>query len=213
MARLRARASIASRRPRQKAAYARRPRTDRSCRRCSRRRRARAPPPRPWRPIPAAWSTGSLIKASNKRRTIASACSRTLFTSGCRYIRVNRKALMSRSAASMAASMPDKRPPGGGDRFRTVDLRFGDPPAALADGVLDEPGDDAAGQLVDRTRLLEPGMERVDLSHQAVDETGRRREAPRAETVQRASHRRCHARHRRYRRQSQRLAPLSSHKG
>ena len=55
--------------------------------------------------------------------------------------------------------MPDKGAAGARDRLRARDLRFGDPPAALADRVLDETGDDAAGQFVDRARLLEPGME------------------------------------------------------
>ena len=77
---------------------------------------------------------------------------------------------MSRSAASIAAVCPTSVRPAAATASGTVDLRFGDPPAALADRVLDEPGDDAAGQLVDRARLLEARMESVDLSHQAVDE-------------------------------------------
>ena len=76
---------------------------------------------------------------------------------------------MSRSAVSMAAVWPTRVRPGEPDCFRTVDLRFGDPPAALADRVLDEPGDDATGQFVDRAGVLEAGMKSVDLSHQALD--------------------------------------------
>ena len=70
--------------------------------------------------------------------------------------------------------LPDQRPPGGGDRFRTRDPRFGNPPPALADCVLDEPGDHAASQLMDRARLLQAGMEIVDLTHHAVDKRNRR---------------------------------------
>ena len=66
--------------------------------------------------------------------------------------------------------MPDKRSPGHGDRLWAIDLRFGDPPAALSDRVLDEPSDDATGELMDRARLLEPGMEIVDFSHQVINE-------------------------------------------
>jgi iron-sulfur cluster insertion protein len=66
--------------------------------------------------------------------------------------------------------LPDKRPPGGSDRLRTVDLRFGDPPPALANRVLDKPGDHATRQLMNRPRRLKPGIEIVDLSHQALDE-------------------------------------------
>ena len=65
--------------------------------------------------------------------------------------------------------MSDQSSPSGGDRFRTVDLRFGDPPAALADRVLNESGDDATGEFVDRARLLKAGIEIVDLSHDAID--------------------------------------------
>ena len=65
--------------------------------------------------------------------------------------------------------MPDQGAAGARDRLRARDLRFGDPPAALADRVLDEPGDDAAGQLVDDARLLEAGMEAVDLPHEIAD--------------------------------------------
>src|SRR3984957_9905897 len=65
--------------------------------------------------------------------------------------------------------MPNKSSPGGGDRVRTVDPGFGDPPAAFADRVLNEPGNEATGQFVNRPRRLEAGMERVDLRHQAID--------------------------------------------
>ena len=85
-------------------------------------------------------------------------------------MRANRKALMSRSAASIAAEWPTSARPAAATASGLVDLRFGDPPAALADRVLDEAGDDAPGQFVDRARLLEAGMEVVDLPHQAVDE-------------------------------------------
>ena len=85
-------------------------------------------------------------------------------------MRAKRKALMSRSAASMAGEWPTSVRPAQRDRLGARHARFGDPPAALADRVLDEAGDDAAGQLVDRARLLEAGVEVVDLSHQVIDE-------------------------------------------
>ena len=84
-------------------------------------------------------------------------------------MRATRKALMSRSAASMAAECPTSVRPAAATASGLSTFEFGDPPAALADRVLNEPGDDATGQLVDRARLLEAGMEVVDLSHQAVD--------------------------------------------
>src|ERR1700722_9522784 len=64
--------------------------------------------------------------------------------------------------------MPNKSSPGRGDRARTVDPGFGDPPATFADRVLNEPGNEATGQFVNRPRRLEAGMERVDLVHQAI---------------------------------------------
>ena len=76
---------------------------------------------------------------------------------------------MSRSAASMAAECPTSVRPAAATASGLSTSDFGDPPAALADRVLDEPGDEATGQLVDRARRLEAGMERVDLSHQAID--------------------------------------------
>ena len=56
-----ARASIASRKRRQKGGHARRSRTGRSCRRCSRRPPARARPARPWRPSRRGIADGSVI--------------------------------------------------------------------------------------------------------------------------------------------------------
>ena len=76
---------------------------------------------------------------------------------------------MSRSAASMAAECPTSVRPAAATASGLSTFGFGDPPAAFADRVLDEPGDEATGQLMDRPRLLEAGMESVDLSHQAVD--------------------------------------------
>ena len=77
---------------------------------------------------------------------------------------------MSRSAASIASECPTSARPASRDRLRTVRLRLGDPPAALADRVLDEAGDDAAGQLVDDARLFEAGMAVVDLAQELGDE-------------------------------------------
>ena len=65
--------------------------------------------------------------------------------------------------------MPDEGLAGGGDRLRTVDLRFGDPSPALANRVLDEAGDDAPGKFVDDTWLFEPRIEIVDLAEQRCD--------------------------------------------
>ncbi len=58
----------------------------------------------------------------------------------------------------------DERPARRRDRFGAVRPRLGDPPPALADRVLDEAGDDAAGQFMDDARLLEAGMAVVDLA-------------------------------------------------
>ena len=76
---------------------------------------------------------------------------------------------MSRSAASMAGECPTRARPARATASGLATFDFGDPPAALADRVLDEPGDDAAGQLVDGARLLEAGMEAVDLPHEIAD--------------------------------------------
>ena len=76
---------------------------------------------------------------------------------------------MSRSAVSIAAVCPTSVRPAAATASGVVDLRFGDPPAALADCVLDEAGDETAGQLMDRARRLEAGMQAIDLPHQAVD--------------------------------------------
>ena len=84
-------------------------------------------------------------------------------------MRPMRKALMSRSAASMAGVCPTSVRPAAATASGLSTLGFGDPPAAFADRVLNEPGNEATGQLVDRARRLEAGMERVDLFHQAVD--------------------------------------------
>ena len=69
----------------------------------------------------------------------------------------------------------------GGDRLRTVDLRFRDPPPALADRVLDEAGDDAPGQFVNDARLLESRMEVVDLAEQRFGERNGRADVPQRE--------------------------------
>ncbi len=53
----------------------------------------------------------------------------------------------------------NERPARRGDRLRARDPRLLDPPAALADRVLDEPGDDATGQLVDDAGRFESRME------------------------------------------------------
>ncbi len=71
---------------------------------------------------------------------------------------------MSRSAASMAAVCPTSVRPAPATASGLSTLDFGDPPAALADRVLDEPGDEATGQLMDRARRLEAGMERSSTS-------------------------------------------------
>ena len=76
---------------------------------------------------------------------------------------------MSRSAVSMAAVWPTRVRPASPTASGLSTFEFGDSPAALADRVLDEPGDDATGQFVDRAGVLEAGMKSVDLSHQALD--------------------------------------------
>ena len=77
---------------------------------------------------------------------------------------------MSRSAASNGGRMADQGLAGGGDRFGAHDLRRGDPPAAFSDRILDEPRDDAPGELVNDARLFERRIEIVDLAEQSGDE-------------------------------------------
>ena len=85
-------------------------------------------------------------------------------------MRAKRNALMSRSAAWIAAECPTRALPATptASGLATSDSAIRRP--ALADRVLDESRDDAPGELVDRARLLEPWMEIVDLSHQRVNE-------------------------------------------
>ena len=65
--------------------------------------------------------------------------------------------------------MADEVSARGRDGLGTVDLRFGDPPPALADRVLDEAGDDAPREFVNDARLFEPRMKFVDLVEQSCD--------------------------------------------
>ena len=97
-----------------------------------------------------------------------SAWARMRLTSGWRYMRWNRNALMSRSAAAIGSEKANIARPRGARRRAAVSI----PSAARRsrgrqDRVLDEAGDDATRQFVDRPRGLEPGMQPLDLGRPA----------------------------------------------
>ena len=159
---------------------------------------------RPWPPIPAAWRRGRSCRpgtgAGRSRPPVRG-------PSDVRMpVHAGDEKGLDIAVGRVDGVLPDQRPPGAGDRFRTVDTRFGNPPPALADRVLDEPGNEATGQLMDRARRLKAGIG-SSTSRIRRSTNGTQREAGQARTGRRAGRRRCHARRRRYHPQLQPLAP------